>query len=324
LFGIPRTLQQEGEGDQKVIGYRANTNLEQISDWLTKILVGVGLTQLAKIPDLLEGAADFITKGVTGFDGIQTFAIAVLLFYALCGFLFGFLWTRLIFGGALRSADEVFLGEVQKAQQVVIDFKKQSDKDAHALELVSQQLSRDMPSVLLEELTAAIKVASDSAKGVIYRQAKTVRSDNWLENKGIMVLSIPVFEALIADEPNRAEYHGQLGFALKDQPTPDFERARKELTTAIDLRGPWDKHGWLFFEFNRALCNINLDPEFQQDLPAKEEIKNAIIADMECFFWYPELRDVFLKVPEVNRWIGLNKVDVKGLIEAERVNAPAW
>jgi hypothetical protein len=29
--------------------YRPNTNLEQISDWLTKILVGVGLTQLAQV-----------------------------------------------------------------------------------------------------------------------------------------------------------------------------------------------------------------------------------------------------------------------------------
>src|SRR5215212_11890898 len=53
LFGIPRTLQQEGsswsavgsDGDSNDekrspdTDYRPNTNLEQISDWLTKILV---------------------------------------------------------------------------------------------------------------------------------------------------------------------------------------------------------------------------------------------------------------------------------------------
>src|SRR5262249_23262070 len=44
LFAIPRTVQ--GEEGSKVSGpsqqtqYRPNTNLEQISDWLTKILVG--------------------------------------------------------------------------------------------------------------------------------------------------------------------------------------------------------------------------------------------------------------------------------------------
>jgi hypothetical protein len=31
--------------------YEANTNLERISDWLTKILVGVSLTQLTKIAE---------------------------------------------------------------------------------------------------------------------------------------------------------------------------------------------------------------------------------------------------------------------------------
>src|SRR6266508_6277591 len=48
LFGIPRSLAgPEGSVDGAAAGgaYRPNTNLEQISDWLTKILVGVGLVQ---------------------------------------------------------------------------------------------------------------------------------------------------------------------------------------------------------------------------------------------------------------------------------------
>lgn len=47
VFGIPRI----NTTDAVVIGrpprlVRPNSNLEQISDWLTKILVGVSLTQL--------------------------------------------------------------------------------------------------------------------------------------------------------------------------------------------------------------------------------------------------------------------------------------
>jgi hypothetical protein len=55
LFGIPRSSQLnlsgsvEDKGKDKV-HYQANTNLEQISDWLTKILVGAGLTQITVIP----------------------------------------------------------------------------------------------------------------------------------------------------------------------------------------------------------------------------------------------------------------------------------
>ena len=61
LFGIPKALQLrqepetvkptgQGENRNNRQAYRANTNLEEVSDWLTKILVGVGLTQLNSIP----------------------------------------------------------------------------------------------------------------------------------------------------------------------------------------------------------------------------------------------------------------------------------
>src|SRR5258708_2722865 len=51
LFGIPRTLQREGTNgaagaNSTAEAYGVNTTLEQISDWLTKIIVGVGLLPL--------------------------------------------------------------------------------------------------------------------------------------------------------------------------------------------------------------------------------------------------------------------------------------
>jgi len=53
LFGVP-VREQEPETDntgtaKKSIGYQPNTNLELISDWLTKIIVGIGLVQFPKI-----------------------------------------------------------------------------------------------------------------------------------------------------------------------------------------------------------------------------------------------------------------------------------
>ena len=61
LFGVPRSLQtpvlppvggdgrSQKQADEIAARYATNTNLEQISDWLTKILVGVGLTQIGTI-----------------------------------------------------------------------------------------------------------------------------------------------------------------------------------------------------------------------------------------------------------------------------------
>jgi hypothetical protein len=79
LFGVPHT--REGEAPQTKTGgrddavvqtettdtsitYVPNTSLEQISDWLTKMLVGVGLIEIKAIPDKLKGVASYIAKGL--------------------------------------------------------------------------------------------------------------------------------------------------------------------------------------------------------------------------------------------------------------------
>jgi hypothetical protein len=57
LFALPRSISvgiPTGKGGQsrelKGITVRPNTNLEDVSDWITKIIVALTLTQLAKIP----------------------------------------------------------------------------------------------------------------------------------------------------------------------------------------------------------------------------------------------------------------------------------
>src|SRR6266850_7688731 len=66
LFGIPRTLQREGpkdtaNGNAPGEAYGVNTNLEQISDWLTKIIVGVGLVQLGRVPEYARRLGDYFS-----------------------------------------------------------------------------------------------------------------------------------------------------------------------------------------------------------------------------------------------------------------------
>ena len=47
LFGIPKINTEYSKNKEKE--YLANTSLEEISDWLTKIIIGLGLTQLINI-----------------------------------------------------------------------------------------------------------------------------------------------------------------------------------------------------------------------------------------------------------------------------------
>ncbi len=111
LFGIPKKLQETSAGNTQQdkknnYAYQENTNLEQISDWLTKILVGVGLTQLAQIPTALQNYANYTAAGFGNFASSKIFAIALLLYFLICGFLIVYLWTRLYLGGLFEQAEE--------------------------------------------------------------------------------------------------------------------------------------------------------------------------------------------------------------------------
>jgi hypothetical protein len=109
LFGIPRTGTTENDppknGSVGVVPYKPNANLEQISDWLTKILVGAGLTQIASLPGFLRRAATFLAPGLGGSETSVVVAATLIVYFSLAGFLMGYLWTRLKLSGLLTLAE---------------------------------------------------------------------------------------------------------------------------------------------------------------------------------------------------------------------------
>ncbi len=91
LFGLPKTLDRPGGK-----GHLAtNTNLDQISDWLTKILVGLGLVQLGKLPHAVSAIGNSIAPGLGDGSGAKSFGVALLIYSAVDGFLVGYIWTRI-------------------------------------------------------------------------------------------------------------------------------------------------------------------------------------------------------------------------------------
>ena len=69
--------------------------------------------------------------------------------------------------------------------------------------------------------------------------------------------------------------HGQLGYALKDKMFPDWQGAKTCLDRAVELRGERSDEG-LYYQFNRALCAIHLDPGYPQT-PADAPTRNSIL-----------------------------------------------
>ena len=151
--------------------------------------------------------------------------------------------------------------------------------------------------------------ASDSVRAQLFYQAAGQRSANWNDQstKVVMERTISVFEALIESDVEK-RYHenwGQLGFALKDQRVPDWKRALEVLSTAIRMRGDAATYGAWMYEYNRALCRINLDENFARNTRSAPDVVKAIRADLDVVR-AADHADMFDRAPEIERWLAVN------------------
>ncbi|CAD6547827.1 hypothetical protein ACFQ3P_25820 [Paraburkholderia sabiae] len=80
-----------------------NTNLEQISDWLTKIIVGVTLVESKEVIGQLQAAGHVIGQALGG-EQSDSFAMALLIYFFTSGLLGSYLLTRLFLQRAFSDA----------------------------------------------------------------------------------------------------------------------------------------------------------------------------------------------------------------------------
>lgn len=105
-FAIPRALQSTGaESDSRNPRYIANTNFEQISDWLTKILVGVSLVQIGNLRPALGALGNNLKPMLGGSEASAGFGVAMCVAATVAGFLLAYMWTRVILQWFLATTD---------------------------------------------------------------------------------------------------------------------------------------------------------------------------------------------------------------------------
>jgi hypothetical protein len=138
LFGIPRTetgtSQQSSStsDDSHTTNTTArppatqstNTNLEQVSDWLTKIILGAGLTQLIKVPDKIKAIGSYYQAD---FGGSHLLPELLALHSVVLGFFIGYLITRLFLASAFVIADRGLSASAEISRALRIS-DAQSDK----------------------------------------------------------------------------------------------------------------------------------------------------------------------------------------------------
>ncbi len=114
LFGIPRVVQESPvAGNAGTYSQLVNTNLEQVSDWLTKIIVGFGLIELRKVPGAFQSLAEYMANDSTL---SPSFAGSIVVYFGVAGFFSCYLLTRLYLAGAFRRADQRFERGVEQLQ----------------------------------------------------------------------------------------------------------------------------------------------------------------------------------------------------------------
>jgi hypothetical protein len=107
LFGVPRYQAGVPQNDRS--RFVPNTNLEQISDWLTKIIIGATLVQIKDISSDIEAVSERIGSQLGTVAG-STVSAGVLLFFFFTGFMWGYLWCSLRIFGEMASLGEQYPG----------------------------------------------------------------------------------------------------------------------------------------------------------------------------------------------------------------------
>ncbi len=242
------------------------------------------MTQINQLPTLFQNiGASFGPAMGGGADG-SAVAITSVSYFSIVGFIVGYLWTRIYLGREFAIADSFSINAVVEA--VAVQREEHAQVDARAISMAYQWLSTPTEvKFTADDLKAAIKAASAPVKVQIFYHAETIRQHNWqkAEDKPRMELTIPIFEALVESDPD-GRFHrnyGQLGYALKDKKNPEYRRAEQMLERAIAIRGPSNTSGTAYYEFNRAVCRIQLDEQFLAKQPSSEAMQRTIWSDLE-------------------------------------------
>jgi hypothetical protein len=121
LFGLPRsrvadmtTGGQSGAASNPPpsTSYLTNSNLIKVSDWLTTIIIGLGLVNLRKVPAAIEKLGAALKAPLGGMPYSGTIGVSVLIGGAVAAFLLAYLWTSIRVRELLEDSERESQGGV--------------------------------------------------------------------------------------------------------------------------------------------------------------------------------------------------------------------
>jgi hypothetical protein len=288
LFGVPHASKSNNNPQQEGhAAFLTNSNLVEISDWLTKILVGLGLIQLGRATHGLGSLIDSVRIGLGRGSGSTLMAAGLLIVGAVGGFMCSYLVTVImgprLFLQAAQAGEEAekALTQIKAAATEAQAAATQAQvvaNDSLASQLVRRQLDEDSAEVNQSDLVTALQAASPGERALLGQLAADQRRFN-RDNPKRQALhdrTIKVFRSLTAAEPKTWVYHAGLGYALGEAAQPQFEESFNELDTAIRLRGNAKQATDFFAELARADALIKLSGNNMTD-----DQRRQVASDLE-------------------------------------------
>jgi len=245
-----------------------NTNLHEISDWLTKVIVGAGLVDLTRLPPQVSKLAYFMAQSTDPRQPSPGTALAILGYFSSCGVLFGYVWTRF----------------------EVLTTSRPLDLDADALARVDRWLNQPPdPKDDNNQLAMmnAVKAASAGARMKIFLDTEKYHA---LATEAAHARTLPVFQALVEADTQEIFHRnrGQNALALMGRKKVDPATAKADWQAALDLlndairiRERTREPNWREYEFARAVCRIHLDEPFQSQQKSVPDLQALVRADLD-------------------------------------------
>lgn len=193
VFGMPRLLARTPGGPaaddpNTRTGNRlleSSAVLDKISEWLATMLVGIGLTQVLTIPGAVSEFYGFLAETGIGGNAILPFVgTTALILGLLCGFLFMYVYTRLVLTSLFQDVERALVLPEGEQQAVRTALRNIAASDSFA---ASQLLEKDSLSAedAMSVMFKALYREPDGYKEVIELAGKlsrgpaTLRPDYW-------------------------------------------------------------------------------------------------------------------------------------------------
>jgi tetratricopeptide (TPR) repeat protein len=309
LFGIPKKINEEKSG------YLLNTNLVDISDWLTKIIIGLGLVELKKIPSYLQSVGDYIQQATNIKDenSVHVFAISCIVYFSIFGLYYGYCYMRLFLSIQFRIADDFvtkgkdeLLKKGEKLNEQIINpnkiddsVKKELNEYNQQLRIVKTEAEYTFDDWYLKGISAYDKNEYEKTianmKNALQKDMKHKKvPDAHLyiglayDDLGLSVKAIEQLNKIISDYPSYSQMelvHFNKGVILYN--LKHYRDSLKEYDKAIKIKnndsGFWSNKASALYELERyeeALLSYNkaieLNPEDSEAWGEKGDVLNIL------------------------------------------------